>query len=234
MDAAGLSQAAVLGMSEGGLIAQLFTVLHPERVSRLVLVNSAPGTTGRLHAFGSSSDPREGMQTVVARLEQLVATWGRDPQFMVDWFVPTHTTDPAFVRWMGRLQRQTATSADIRRQILSLRELDAAPVLHQIAVPTLLVHNIDDQVVPVAGSRFLAERIPGAQLVELPGQRSHGRGGLELAASGRHVARVRVGACSAAAVATAAGDCGVHRHRRLGGRHQCPRGQGVAIATRRA
>jgi class 3 adenylate cyclase/DNA-binding SARP family transcriptional activator len=169
MDAAKLSRSSVLGMSEGGLIAQLFTVLHPERVSKLILVNSAPGATGFLHALRGSGDLQQAIRERAARFDHLVATWGRDPQYMADWFVPTHATDPAFVRWLGRLQRQTATAADIARQIASLRDLDAAAVLDQINVPTLIVHNTDDAVLPVAGARFLAERIAGAELAELPG-----------------------------------------------------------------
>jgi pimeloyl-ACP methyl ester carboxylesterase len=45
MDAEGVERAHLLGLSEGGLMAQLFAALHPERVDRLVLVNSHPGAS---------------------------------------------------------------------------------------------------------------------------------------------------------------------------------------------
>jgi len=48
MDAAGLDRPVVVGQSEGGLIAQLFAAQHPDRVERLVLLNTNPGRSGML------------------------------------------------------------------------------------------------------------------------------------------------------------------------------------------
>jgi class 3 adenylate cyclase len=49
-------------------------------------------------------------------------------------------------------------------------EIDVRHVLPTIRVPTLLIHRVGDRSLPVEGSRYLAERIPGAKLVELPGE----------------------------------------------------------------
>lgn len=47
MDAEGIKSASILGVSEGGLMAQLFAAIHPERVDRLILSNSVAGPSGR-------------------------------------------------------------------------------------------------------------------------------------------------------------------------------------------
>jgi hypothetical protein len=73
------------------------------------------------------------------------------------------------VRWFGRFQRQSATHADIRRQVDSIVSLDAGPSLAQISAPTLVVHATGDRAVPVAAGRYIAERIPNARSVEVPG-----------------------------------------------------------------
>ena len=50
-------------------------------------------------------------------------------------------------------------------------EIDIREVLPAISVPTLVLHRTGDRLWPVEGARFVAEQIPGAQLVELDGQR---------------------------------------------------------------
>jgi class 3 adenylate cyclase len=170
MDAAGLERAVVVGMSEGGLMAQLFAARHPERVGSLVLLASAPGAAGTVEVFRDETGSRGPLKAFGDRLDALVASWGHDPQLMADWFVPSRANRPAFVRWLGRLQRLTATAADLRRQLASVRHLDAADSLGQIAVPALVVHCTGDRVMPVGAAHYLAQRIPGARLVEIPGQ----------------------------------------------------------------
>jgi class 3 adenylate cyclase len=167
LDAAGLDRVTLGGVSEGGLMAQLFTALHPERVERLVLINSFPGASGFIATHTSPEGSLGPLEEKVARFAHLVETWGRDPQFMVDFFSPRHSDDPAFVRWVGRFQRQSATAQDIGRQIDSVASLDAVDHLGDITVPTVIMHGVGDQVIPFASARYLADRIPGSTLVEL-------------------------------------------------------------------
>jgi class 3 adenylate cyclase len=157
MDAAGLGKPVLLGQSEGGLMAQLFAATHADRVARLVLVNSAPGA-----AFPPFQRPN-------ANVRRFIETWGRDPQVQVDWMSPSHSQDAAFVRWWGRFQRQSATAADMRQQTKSFLSLDAVPYLAGITLPTLVIQVTGDSVIPVDAGRYLAARIPGARLVEVPG-----------------------------------------------------------------
>jgi class 3 adenylate cyclase/alpha-beta hydrolase superfamily lysophospholipase len=170
MDSAGLDRVALFGQSEGGLIAQLFTAMHPERVELLVLVNSVPGAAATERVFGGPNVWLERVDEIRQRCERLIETWGRDPQYFVDWYTPCHSANAAFVRWMGRLQRQSATAADLRRQMESIFPLDAADQLAEIDVPTLILHATGDPVIPVAAGAYLAERIPGARFVAVPGE----------------------------------------------------------------
>ncbi len=169
MDAAGLEHATIEGFSEGGLMCQLFSVLHPSRVERLVSGNSNPGAAALEAALCDPDGSRARYDEWFLALVHLIETWGTDSQFFVDLFNPCQSGNPAFVRWSGRYNRQSATAADIEAQVLSFAGLDAADRLAEIAVPTLITHDVDDRVSPIAGSEWLATQIPGAIFKEMPG-----------------------------------------------------------------
>ena len=50
------------------------------------------------------------------------------------------------------------------------KQIDVRPILSAVRVPTLVVHRTGDRTIRVAQGRYLAEHIPGARLVELPGE----------------------------------------------------------------
>lgn len=170
MDAAGLGQVAMIGVSEGGLMAQYFAIRHPERVSKLVLANPAASRSIFVALAEELSGGVSQVHPTLQRFGGLVETWGRDPQSFVDWFVPSYADDADFVSWMGRFQRQSATPADIERQIQSIIDMEVTEEeLATLDVPTMIVHTAGDQVVPVAASERLATMIPGATLVVAEG-----------------------------------------------------------------
>ena len=169
MDAAGLKSATIQGTSEGGLIAQLFTLAEPERVDRLILTNASSGDAHFRALLTSSSGSTTELDQLIARYGTLISNWGLDPQYFVDWYNPGQSSNPGFVRWMGRYCRQSATASDLAAQIANLGGLDAGPRLDEIAAPTLVVHYTDDDVIPVEAGRWLATKIPGATYRELPG-----------------------------------------------------------------
>lgn len=173
MDAEGIERASLLGFSEGGLMSQLFAVVHPERVDRLVLVNSAFGLSAvaEFRAYSDEPiDPNKELEERLARLRHVAETWGRDPQVMVDLFCPSQSGNPAFVRWAGRLQRQTASPADFQRQLESVIGLDANDRLADIKAPTLVINVAGDRLIHPVSGRYLADRIPGARFVEFAGE----------------------------------------------------------------
>lgn len=171
MDAEGIGQASVLGLSEGGLMGQMFAALHPERVDRLILVNSAPGPScfQELEAAGAIDDPERTAGAIVAKLTGMIEAWGRTPELMVNLMNPSQRDNPAFVRWTARFQRQTASPSDIKRQLESVLLLDAAEQLGRIKAPTLVMNVTGDRLFHPATGRWLADRIPGATFREFAG-----------------------------------------------------------------
>ena len=82
---------------------------------------------------------------------------------------PSLATDPSFREWWARHVRQSASPSAGRTIWSLIADIDIRHVLPAIRVPTLILHNTGDRTVPVESSRYMAERIPGAKYVELPG-----------------------------------------------------------------
>ena len=160
MDAAELERAHVFGMSEGGLMAQFFAARYPERVERLVLVNSL--------TIGYPADD-EAAAEVSGRFDRLIEDWGRDPGFFLDWFSPSQATNEPFARWWLRLQRQSATKTEFGRQVAGVLALATEPIdpdfVASLATPTLVVNMTRDQVIEPASGDWLAAKLPNATRV---------------------------------------------------------------------
>ncbi len=70
----------------------------------------------------------------------------------------------------AREERLSASPATVALMRPLLSELDVRAVLPTVRVPTLVVQHTDDPIIPRAGGKYLADRIPGAKYVELPGR----------------------------------------------------------------
>jgi class 3 adenylate cyclase len=82
---------------------------------------------------------------------------------------PSRLNDPAFIRWFGRYERMTVSPGEGLAMLDVNMAIDTRPLLGGVRTPTLVLHNVGDQLVPVEAGRYLAERIPGAKFLELPG-----------------------------------------------------------------
>jgi class 3 adenylate cyclase/pimeloyl-ACP methyl ester carboxylesterase len=162
MDAAASQRAALFGISEGGPMGLLFAAAHPERTSALVVHGVSP-------KFSSSPDWEWGWspEEIEARLAELERDWG--DAALIDLFAPSRANDEAVRQVWGRVQRAGASPAMGRAVYQALCELDCREVLPAVRVPTLIVHRTGERVAKVEAARYMAERIPGAKLVELPG-----------------------------------------------------------------
>ena len=160
MDAAGLERAHIFGISEGGLMAQLFAARHPERVDRLVVANSV--------VVGRSAWP-DAAPAIEAKWKRLIQDWGRDARFFVQWFSPSNAANESFVRWWARLQRHSATQAEAAHQIENVVRLTTMTTefLADIEAPTLVANSSRDQVNDPRSGDFLAREIPHAERVLL-------------------------------------------------------------------
>jgi class 3 adenylate cyclase len=160
MDAAGSERATIYGWSEGGPMSLMFAATYPERTSALVL-------------YGSFASMRaEPWLITPDRYELFLATveghWGEG--ILVALNAPSRVKDKAFVHWWARLERAVASPGAITALLRANYEIDTRYVLPSIHVPTLIFHRKGDALVPVAAGRYLAENIPGAKYVELPGE----------------------------------------------------------------
>jgi len=171
MDAEGVERASVLGVSEGALMAQHFAVTCPDRVDRLVLVNPVPGLAALAELPAYTEAPVPPLEAVLGRFARLIETWGREPEFMADWFIPSQCRSASFLRWLGRFQRQSASPADLRRQIENVAALSIPKDrLARIEARTLVIHVQGDRVLPPGVGRYLAANIPNAELWEVEGE----------------------------------------------------------------
>jgi len=157
MDAAGSKRAALFGISEGGSMASLFAATYPERTSALVLYAS-----NARHPLGSLT--AEQLQPILDATER---SWGQGIDLPM--WAPSRGNDPQLKQWYARWQRQAASPGAAVALLRMDAEIDISDVLPAIRVPTLILHRAGDQAVPVSESRYMAERIPGAKYVELPG-----------------------------------------------------------------
>jgi class 3 adenylate cyclase len=162
LDAVGSERAHLLGISEGGPMNILFAATHPERTAGLILL----GTFARLlrdDDYSQGTDPA----ALEPFLERLRAGWGEGVGLSA--IAPSHANDPAFRAAFGRFQRNGA-SPGMAISLLRLNtDIDVRHVLPAVRVPTLVLHRRDDRFVPAALGRYLADHIPGARFVALPG-----------------------------------------------------------------
>ena len=162
MDAARSVRATLLGYSEGGPMCMLFAATHPDRTAGLITIGSFPRRIWAPdYPFGVVAQDYERF------IEQAIQEWGGPVG--IDARAPSAASDARFREWWARFLRSGISPGGYRRLMQMNREIDVRNILSAIRVPTLILHNTDEQTVPVAAARYLAERIAGAKLVELPG-----------------------------------------------------------------
>ena len=152
IDAAGMEQASVLAISEGGPLSVLFAATYPDRCRAMVL-------------YGSFARARK--EFVTEFLSYIDQSWGTGGSLPI--FAPSRANDPGFQRWWGRFERLGASPAAAAGLMHMISQIDVSGILPSIRVPTLVIHRTEDRAIPVKRGRFLAEHIPGARYIELPG-----------------------------------------------------------------
>ena len=165
MDAAGSERAALFGISEGGPMCALFAATHPERATALVLYGAMARTTEAPdYPWAAPADAlREAAAVFVAPY------WGREPEGIMLAFTPSVAEDPQAQEFTARIERHAASPAMVQQIFEMFLDIDVRSALRAIRVPALVVHRRGDRVVNWRAGRYLAEQIPGARYVEVPG-----------------------------------------------------------------
>ena len=157
MDAAGSERAALFGMSEGGPMSLLFASTYPHRAQALVLY----GSFARHIQFSSDEE----LKKEIERIDQL---WGTGRYFLAR-YLPRGMSEETACRLFARIERQSASPSAVIAIRRMLVEIDVRHILPAIRVPTLVLRRVGDGASPVEAGRYLAENIPGAKYLELPG-----------------------------------------------------------------
>jgi pimeloyl-ACP methyl ester carboxylesterase/AraC-like DNA-binding protein len=162
VDAAGLKEFDLLGISQGAGVAIAYAVRHPDKVRRLVLCG------GYATGWAVRQEPEE-----VARREAMITLsetgWGTDNptyrQLFTNLYIPGASTEQQ--QWFNEVQRATASPENAVRLMRSFAEIDVRELLPKVTTPTIVFHATGDQAVPFAAGQYFAENIPGAVFVPL-------------------------------------------------------------------
>jgi pimeloyl-ACP methyl ester carboxylesterase len=166
LDALGIGAAHVVGASMGGFIAQLVAINHPDQVLSLTSIMSGPG--------GADEVPPkpEGAAVLIAappatreeRIEQAMS-------FRRVLLGPSDPFDEAFERTRAtRAVDRQYYPVGVGRQLVAILAAESRlERLKEVRVPTLVIHGVDDVLVPVENGRLVAEAVPGARLLEIGG-----------------------------------------------------------------
>ena len=163
VDAAGLTQFALMGSSEGSRTALRYVAKHPDRVTHLILYG----------ALVRKEDKNDLDQVNLEKMyrSMVEAGWGKEShrKMFADLFLGLNAS-PEEINYFLEMQRCSASQEVATAYIRSLAERQQGfEVAGEVCVPTLLLHPKDDQIVPFQNSLDLAAEIPGARLKPLDG-----------------------------------------------------------------
>jgi pimeloyl-ACP methyl ester carboxylesterase/DNA-binding CsgD family transcriptional regulator len=162
MDAAGSSAGTLLGISEGGTLSLLFARAHPERATSLILYGSwARRVAAADYPYGPSEDE---LEAVIDRMGQ---AWASGEWW--DGGAPSASDDERHRNWWARYLRMAASPAMAQKVIRMNMRMDIRDQLPLIDQPTLILHRTGDSWIDIGHARYLAQHMPSAAFVELPG-----------------------------------------------------------------
>jgi pimeloyl-ACP methyl ester carboxylesterase len=158
LDAAGVPAAHIVGASMGGMIAQEFALQYPARVRSLLLACTTPGGPEAERPgpevmavlFSTGLSPEERARAIIP--------------FIYDSSTPRERVEED-LRVLSELY---PIPEGFVAQIQAILAWEAFSRLSQITAPTLVIHGMNDRLVPAANSDLIARRIPSAQLVKIP------------------------------------------------------------------
>ncbi|MFM8623678.1 MAG: alpha/beta fold hydrolase [Betaproteobacteria bacterium] len=159
LDAAGEDRAHVVGFSMGGMIAQQFAIDFPQRLRSLSLIGTHPGGPWATQATAQVRQllfAKAQMSAEESLRRMRPHTYGlRTPDALFE--------EDALVR----LANQPG-ARDYQAQLYGLIYWTAYPNLPDVTAPTLVLHGLQDALIPPANARLISSRLPAAKLVELP------------------------------------------------------------------
>jgi class 3 adenylate cyclase len=163
--AAGCDRPALITYLEGCGLTALYAASHPDQVRALVLVSPQP----RLVA-GPGYEWAPSVSERAAMVQRIVETWGRDaPENPFALTVGGHDERARAI--MARVQRFAMSPAAAAASLAMIGETDVRDVLPSVQCPTLVLRQAGDPYLDARHSDYVADHIPGARDVRIPGDR---------------------------------------------------------------
>lgn len=163
MDAVGSERAALCGVSEGGPMCSLFAATYPEKTLALVMIGTyAKRIRDDEYPWAPTPEQRQHF------FDEMREQWG-GPVGLEE-RAPSVADDREFREWWATYLRMGASPGAALALTQMNAEIDVRGVLPSVHVPTLVIHRTEDRCLKVEEGRYVAESIPGAKFVELPGQ----------------------------------------------------------------
>jgi pimeloyl-ACP methyl ester carboxylesterase len=159
LDAVGIDKTSIVGNSLGGWVATLFATVHPDRLSKLVLVDSAgygEEPAQMVRDYLSQFDP-----STVATAERFLSSMNPEDQRMVE--------AAAVAYFARRLSRDDGHAVASLVESIMRGEDTLGPEVKQIHAPTLVIWGRNDPIIPLRIGQALANDIPNARAVVLDG-----------------------------------------------------------------
>lgn len=162
LDAAGAPSAVLYGGTYGAQLAIALAAMFPERVDALVIEDAmARLMQADDYPWGITQQQAEGT------LERMNNHWGEPVNLQLS--APSRVDDPEVRQWWSTMQRLAASPGAAVTIMRIAMDTDVRSLLPGVRCPTLILHRAGNRLIEVGHGRYLADQLPHARYVELPG-----------------------------------------------------------------
>jgi pimeloyl-ACP methyl ester carboxylesterase len=168
LDTVGSERCGHVGVAMGGRLALLFAAIYPERTTAVATIAGHPATF-RVEPDYPWGTTQEDLDRII---EGVLEGWGGvgSIQDFLAVAAPSVADDPFTRDWWLRFVRSAMSPREVAEDLRALVGVDIREVLPNVRVPTLILHRTGDRMADIRAGRYMAERIPTARFVELPGE----------------------------------------------------------------